>query len=248
LPTRRRQENRPSWRITSAGHVTFIGSCCTPPSYTVNTVALKVRAAPPLSSGMNAPILEDAGAVAASGKPPATGAAAWLVIALWLLGTAGAFWFFEVGSEPFRGTTAQSFALPNRGPVEAWYREHVASSSVPATRLTVVRLHAPHCGCDRDSASTARNVETDFQRRGVRFLDMADGRLRAAGATAAPAALVFDAAGRLIYYGPSANSSWGSSNWCGSGSGLIESVLERALQGGMHFATTPVTRGCFCTG
>jgi hypothetical protein len=175
------------------------------------------------------------------------------VLGVWLLGTAGAFWLFELYGAPLQGTVAQSFALATPAPIEAWYREQPASDPAAGARLTLVRLHAPHCVCERDMASTVRKIEAEFQPRGVRFLDTADARLRAAGVTAAPAALVFDAAGRLVYYGPygnatSGHSTWGSSAWCGGGGGLIESALERALQGGARFTTAPVTRGCFCTG
>ncbi len=177
---------------------------------------------------------------AAPGNPRVTAVAAWFLLASWLLATAGAFWYFELGAEPLVGTTMQSFALAARAPVEAWYREHVAA---PDARLTVVRLHAPHCACDRAITSESEKIEARFQARGVRFLDTADGRLRKAGVTAAPAALIFDAEGHLIYYGP-----LGASAWCATSGGMLESVLERALQGSTRFTSAPVTRGCFCTG
>jgi hypothetical protein len=193
--------------------------------------------------GMNGPSLEDAGAIAAPPiDAPVAGRAAWFLVTFWLLGTAGAFWFFELRGEPLQGTIAQSFALAAAAPVEAWYREFVGPNAAPGARFTLVRLHAPQCACDRDNSSATQKIEAEFQPRGVRFMDVADERLRTLGVTAAPAALVFDAAGRLVYYGP-----YGSSSWCGGSGELIESTLERVFQGGVRFTTSPVARGCFCT-
>jgi hypothetical protein len=214
-----------------------------------------VRAAA-IDAGVASYAAPSASAPATAASAPATVAsapatAAWFLLALWLLGTAGAFWFFELGDQPLAGTAIQSFALAAPAPVETWFREQAAAMGASgasaaaqgaAAAVTLVRLHAPHCACDRAMAAASATIEARFEPRGVRFLDTADRRLRAAGVTAAPAALIFDAAGRLVYYGP-----YGNTAWCGTSGALVDGVLEHALRGVARFTTAPATRGCFCT-
>jgi hypothetical protein len=68
-----------------------------------------------------------------------------------------------------------------------------------------------------------------------------DGTLAAAGINSSPAALIFDAHGRLIYYGP-----YSDSAWCGSTETLVEPVLDRALVGLATEKRPRASRGCFC--
>jgi hypothetical protein len=60
---------------------------------------------------------------------------------------------------------------------------------------------------------------------------------------ATPAALVFDAAGKLVYFGP-----YSDSARCGASGGFVERVLDSALRG-QSMRTQPFYgSGCFCGG
>jgi hypothetical protein len=59
---------------------------------------------------------------------------------------------------------------------------------------------------------------------------------------ATPAALVFDAAGKLVYFGP-----YSDSARCGESGGLVERVLERVLDGQAPRPQPFYGGGCFCS-
>jgi hypothetical protein len=200
------------------------------------------------------------------GNPPAAGALAWIAVAVWLLGTAGAFWFFELRDwRPFAAQSVRLFEIDGALQTQLWFRTHIGVDA-PASgnaRLTFVHLYNPDCRCDAYTEQHLQRLMSRYQSRGVRFVAAltplfanrptpahplglrvvasTDGYLAAAGVNTAPAALIFDAAGRLIYYGPFSDSAW-----CGSDGGLVEPVLDRALAGRAPIGAVPVVRGCFC--
>jgi hypothetical protein len=207
--------------------------------------------------------------MAQSGRARVT---AWCALAVWLLCTAGAFWYFELRDwRPFSSQGAQPFDMRRTGEVESWFRANVDADASGHPQLTFIHLYSPGCGCNGFTESHLRRLLDRYQSRGVRFLAAATPSfngalgvkslplglsgvgstrlLAAAGIATAPAALIFDATGRLLYYGPYSNAAW-----CGSGGGLVEPIIDRALTGR---APTPgddspggtlpvVIRGCFC--
>ena len=196
--------------------------------------------------------------------PLAEGPGAWLVLAVWLLGSIGTLWCYELRDwRPFSIRADRLFEI-DRAQTDLWFRLNMAApanGSRPAT-LTLVHLYNPDCRCDAYTQRHLQRLMDRYQSQGVRFvaaltpriamratlphplgirtIASAD-RLLAAGGATAPAALIFDAAGRLIYYGP-----YSDSAWCGSEGGLVEPVLDRALAGQKPVDALPVIRGCFC--
>lgn len=200
------------------------------------------------------------------GNPPATGAFEWMVVAVWLFGTVGAFWFFELRDwRPFAVQSIRLFEIDGAAQTQLWFRTHIGvdAQAKGSAKLTFVHLYNPDCRCDAYTERHLQRLIGRYQSRGVRFVAAltpqfanrptpvhplglrvvasADGYLAAAGINTAPAVLIFDASGRLIYYGPFSDSAW-----CGSDGGLVEPVLDRALAGRAPLGTVPVVRGCFC--
>jgi hypothetical protein len=209
----------------------------------------------------------------------ATRVIAWSVLGLWLLGTAGAFWYFELRDwRAFSSDSAHLFDLKRTGEMENWFSAEVDVPASGHPQLTFIHLYSPGCRCNGYTESHLRRLLDRYQSRGVRFLAattpsfngglsdvphplglsaVASSRLlAAAGIATAPAALIFDATGRLLYYGP-----YSDAAWCGSGGGLVEPVIDRALAGRPPHGsqpesstpggtspggTSPVIRGCFC--
>jgi hypothetical protein len=58
---------------------------------------------------------------------------------------------------------------------------------------------------------------------------------------ATPAALVYDARGKLVYYGP-----YSDGARCGESGGLVERVLDRVLLGHTPLPQPFYGGGCFC--
>jgi len=188
---------------------------------------------------------------------------AWFTIAVWLLGTFGAFWHFELRDwRTFSTPRMQSFDIDGRAQVERWFRTHVGLASGPApARLTVVHLYNPDCRCNRYTEPHLRRLIDRYQSRGVRFVAAltpraaggagsspfglpmfsSDSSLASTGVNLAPAALIFDNTGRLIFYGP-----YSDSAWCGGAGAKVEPVLDRGLLGLPPAAAITEVRGCFC--
>ena len=185
---------------------------------------------------------------------------AWLVLFAWLVVTASAFWHFELGNW-------RSFSEPQAPPtvnaalIEEWLRgaSGLHSPTASASRLTFVHLYNPNCRCNRFTEPHLARLQRAFAGQGVRFVAAVSGlgngpaplgvetlqadlrMLHTAGIHSAPAALIFDGGGRLIYYGPYSNSAW-----CGSSGALVDPVLAHALSGSVQFSGVPAARGCFC--
>ena len=200
------------------------------------------------------------------GTPPTAGTFAWIAVAVWLFGTAGAFWFFELRDwRPFAVQSVRLFEIDGVAQTQLWFRTHIGVDAQASgnAKLTFVHLYNPDCRCDAYTEQHLQRLINRYQSRGVRFVAAlnsrfanrptpahplglrvvasTDGYLAAAGMNTAPAALIFDASGRLIYYGPFSDSAW-----CGSDGGLVEPVLDRALAGLAPIGNVPVVRGCFC--
>ena len=173
---------------------------------------------------------------------------AWLVVGCWVLATIGATWAFEY--VPVLGASASvpvSFELSDPQALERWLRDRVASSGAPPlmAQATVVSLSRDDCSCEPSAEAHLQRLTAAYAQRGVRFMSAAPAELGAARTRhplVAPAALVFDRRGRLVYYGPLADSAF-----CGSDDGLLTSILDRTLDARTVPLVPTAARGCFCT-
>jgi hypothetical protein len=188
--------------------------------------------------------------------------ASWALLIVWLGSSAACFWLMETGDwRPFGRADAALDAIDVPG-VEEWYRSNSASTQAAGghPRLTLVHLYNADCRCNRPVDPQLERLIEHFQPLGVEFFvvpshalaasDVAPfnlpalsghGTLAAAGVISSPAALIFDAHGRLIYYGP-----YSDSAWCGSTGTLVEPVLERALSGLVTVKRPRASRSCSC--
>src|SRR6202020_143433 len=181
---------------------------------------------------------------------------AWAVASVWLAGTAYAFWSFELKHErSFESAHTVLFDSGSRArSAEAWFHTVLAPQlgSGSGHVATVVHIYSADCPCNRFTHPHLARIISGYQHRGVSFVAAVHGPATAvagsltssAGLTgiqqvelrggrdlawieSTPAALIFDATGRLVYFGP-----YSDSARCGeSGGGLVERVLERVLGG-----------------
>ena len=179
----------------------------------------------------------------------------WVLLIVWLGSSAATLWSMEV-----RDSRADDVDTAG---VEAWYQSNYGTPSQTGGpfKLTFVHLYNPDCRCNRLVDPNLKRLVERYQSRGVQFLaapthaldaDAAAplhlptlsakrGTLAAAGVKSAPAALIFDVNGRLMYYGP-----YSDSAWCGSTGSLVESVLDRALSGLATLKRPRASPGCSC--
>jgi hypothetical protein len=209
------------------------------------------------------------GSDSTSATPPApTSALAWALVVAWLGASLGTFWFLERrDSEPFPQDGAGRFETADRAAIEAWFRRLSAAAPPQAgpVRATLVHLYNPHCRCNAATEPHLERLMRDYQGRGVRIFAalnpvsasaaaprrgpdlpvdlpvaaVAGSKLQ--GIESAPAAFIFDADGRLVYFG-----AYSDSAWCGRGTGLVEPILDRLLSDRPAIPSLPVGRGCFC--
>jgi hypothetical protein len=176
----------------------------------------------------------------------------WLIVAAWLGGAGYGIWFFELRLErPFvsaaRATLFESGA--HAQVAEEWFRRRLAGAAEPAqvVQATVVHVYDAQCPCNRFSDPHLAKIEAAYRQRGVRFLRVE--RSSSSGAAAprwiesTPAALVFDAHGKLVYFGP-----YSEGAACGATNGLVERVLDQVLSGRSPTPGLVISAGCFCSG
>jgi hypothetical protein len=196
-------------------------------------------------------------------------ALAWAVVSVWLTGTAYAFWSFEFKQQrSFESARTVLFDSSARArSAELWFREAVAPQlgDAGARVATVVHVYSANCPCNRFTQPHLARIVSGYQRRGVSFVAAVQGS--PAGHAAAvtglagiqqvalpdsgdlvwiestPAALIFDPAGRLVYFGP-----YSDAARCGATGGLVERVLDRLLGGQTPQPQPFYGGGCFCSG
>jgi hypothetical protein len=197
---------------------------------------------------------------------------AWAVVSIWLTGTAYAFWSFEFKQQrSFESARTVLFDSAARArSAELWFREAVAPQlgGADARVATVVHVYSADCPCNRFTHPHLARIISGYQHRGVSFVAALQGPAIAVGSRVAssagltgiqqvglrggsdlawiestPAALVFDAAGRLVYFGP-----YSDSARCGESAGLVERVLDRMLGGQTPHPQPFYGGGCFCSG
>ena len=166
---------------------------------------------------------------------------AWCLAVAWLGSAGGAFWFHALRYQrPFETSPLTMFDTEARArEAEAWYRMRLGPA---AARATVVSLQQQDCQCTRFTAAHLARIAARYQPAGVRFVTL-DPRAGPAWITTTPAALVFDAGGRLAYFGP-----YTDSGRCGTqqGHGLVEAALDALLRGRPAAAQPFYGSGCFC--
>jgi hypothetical protein len=198
---------------------------------------------------------------------------AWAVASVWLAGTAYAFWSFEFKHQrSFESAHTVLFDSGSRArSAEAWFHTVVAPrlGSGSGHVATVVHIYSADCPCNRFTHPHLARIVAGYQHRGVSFVTAVRGSATpvagdpvsaAAGPVglqqvalgtggdfawieATPAALVFDAAGQLVYFGP-----YSDGARCGESGGLVERVLDRVLGGQAPRPQPFYGGGCFCSG
>lgn len=177
---------------------------------------------------------------------------AWLLVGTWLLGTTVAFWYFGARLErPFEVVAIADFAPEQRArEAESWFRQtrlQQGSALGSTAAATVVHVYRAGCACNRFTEPHLADIETRYRPRHVQVLRIEAAQVKASGRLgwldAMPAALVFDSAGQLIYYGP-----YSDGARCGTGTGLVERTLDRTLKGSPPKLQRVLSTGCFCGG
>jgi hypothetical protein len=189
--------------------------------------------------------------------------ASWALLIVWLGGSAASFWFMEMRDWRSFERAGAVFGDIDTARVEQWYRSNIDTMLAADARpkLTFIHLYNPDCGCNRFIDPHLKRLVGHYQSLGVKFVvapahaEVANAvtpvnlpaisatysTLAAAGVNSSPAALIFDANGRLVYYGP-----YSDSAWCGSTANLVEPVLDRALSGLASARHPRASRGCLC--
>ncbi len=189
--------------------------------------------------------------------------APWLVVAAWFAGCAYAAWRFDLGLQrPFEtARTALFDSSARQAAAERWFRSAIGPLAPrPAPLATVVHVYRGGCACNRFTDPHLARIVARYRARNIEFVaaeahqqamavqPVPAGlrRLALSGAglawlDATPAALVFDSAGHLIYYGP-----YSDGARCGEGGGLIERVLDHVLDGHTPLPQPHFAAGCFC--
>jgi hypothetical protein len=174
----------------------------------------------------------------------------WLVVAVWLVGAAYAVWFFELRYQrPFVSPAhATLFESGAEAPAaEDWFRRSLAGPNIQddLTDATVVHVYDANCPCNRFTDRHLAQIQAAYQQRHVRFVRVERSSPAGAGSPrwieATPAALVFDAHGKLIYFGP-----YSDKDACGTSNGLVERVLDQLLSGQRPQPHLVISGGCFC--
>ena len=195
------------------------------------------------------------------------GVAAWVVVSVWIACTGYAFWSFELGQQrSFESPRTVLFDSGSRArSAEAWFRVGIAplaKGGAPAA-ATVVHVYTAGCVCNRFTHPHLARIVTRYRSAGVEFFaavrPAAGGVLVVDSAPqgvthialpagnelswidATPAALVYDAEGKLVYFGP-----YSDSARCGESGGLVERVLDRVLLGHAPRPQPFYGGGCFC--
>jgi hypothetical protein len=158
------------------------------------------------------------------------------VVAVWAAGTCGAFWTLALKDRrPLDPAVVAAYFDAGRAApaAEAWLR---ARAPLGPAAATVVHVAPEGCSCSPAVNRHLERIEAAYRKRHVAFL-----RARPDWVAAAPAALVFDAAGRLAYFGP-----YSDAADCGTSNGFVERALDALLAGRPPSPLRPLGVGCFC--
>lgn len=187
----------------------------------------------------------------------------WVVVGLWLASAAAGLWYFDARDQrPFETDQTLAFDAGARAKAaENWYRSkilpRIGSDPIAAT---VVHVYSDGCSCNRFTDPHVSRIVARYGGRGVRFIAATSGLSMTRShqspgllqitlpaqrdldwLQSTPAALVYDSAGRLVYFGP-----YSSAAWCGASGGLVERILDRLLVGQTPRLQPFYSSGCFC--
>jgi len=188
----------------------------------------------------------------------------WIIVGLWLASAALGFWFSQLRDQrPFESDAVTVFDAGARAAsAEDWYRSNfpAGTAASPHVAATVVHIYAAGCACNRFTDPHLARIVARYRQEGVRFAVASREQLTAhvdsvgrlpqytiperrdlEWLDSVPAALVYDARGRLVYFGP-----YSSAAWCGTSGGLVERVLDRLLAGQTPRLQPFYVSGCFC--
>jgi hypothetical protein len=158
----------------------------------------------------------------------------------WFAGTAYAFWSFGLKNQRPFATAAQvaTFDSGRRtADAESWFRSRFGA--LPSGAATVVAVYADGCSCNANTRDHAKRIADRYAARRIAVLEAS---ARDAPVDAAPAALVFDARGHLVYYGP-----YSDEAFCGAGrDGFVERTLDALLAGSTPRVAPVTATGCYC--
>lgn len=171
-------------------------------------------------------------------QPPPSHLPRWLpagVVLAWAVATAVAFWWFE-GRDRHPLDPAEVLAYFDRAPVAARAEAWLRATHPAGARATVVHVAAGECSCSRNAERHLAEIAARYRPRRVAFL-----RARPDWVAATPAALVFDANGHLVYFGP-----YSDEADCGTSGGFVERTLDALLDRTARAPVRPLGIGCFC--
>lgn len=171
----------------------------------------------------------------------------WIVLCAWLICAAYGFWYFELKDQrAFESANAVLFDASERtAAAEQWLRDQRPAplSRSPSGGATVVHVYSEGCACNRFTGPHLAEIRARYGEKGVRFIATPAHMLKdeLSWIDATPAALVYDRAGKLIYFGPFSDAAR-----CSPSAGLVERVLDRALRGETQHPQRFFGGGCFC--
>lgn len=192
------------------------------------------------------------------------GVGRWLIVGLWMASAAIGFWFFQLRHQhPFESEAMTVFdASARAASAESWYRSTLLAGAADTAHVTatVVHVYRAGCACNRFTEPHLAKIIARYRQEGVRFVVASREQSTAHGASigglpqltipdlreldwldSTPAALVYDPAGKLVYFGP-----YSSAAWCGTSGGLVERMLDRLLAGQAPRLQPFYGSGCFC--
>lgn len=175
---------------------------------------------------------------------------AWTLVVGWLFIASAMLWRLGPGiqalwsSDPNDGRAAYIF---DRDAIARALATRAALLVPTPYEATVLHISAEDCRCSKRSKPHRQRIEGAYAHRAVRFVSMApDDPFSAAlreAVPAAPAAVVLDRTGRVLYAGP-----YSSDGMClpRSGQGAVERSLQTLLDGAAPPVFNPLGVGCLC--
>jgi len=188
--------------------------------------------------------------------------AAFLLLILWLLGTAFGFWWFQFKDlRGFADEQWQERAVRFMGRDLQSELVVTISDYIKDNEIVVVNFFQPGCQCNKFNISHLEELKIRYASR-VRFLHLVpEGAVGLADLEAlsnsgevvsvttnlkkyipaAPSAAVLGSEDQLIYFGP-----YSDGAVCGQGKNLVESVVDNSLEGEIKSWLNMRAYGCFC--
>lgn len=187
---------------------------------------------------------------------------ALIVLVLWLLATAFGFWWFQFKDlRGFANEQWQERAVRFMGRDLQTELVDTISTYIKGDEVVVVNFFQPGCQCNKFNISHLTELKARYASR-VTFLhlvpmgaiDSADfAALSKSGEVvsvatslkkfipAAPSAAVLGSHDQLVYFGP-----YSEGAVCGQGKNLVETVVDKSLEGEINSWLNMRAYGCYC--